>query len=236
MDKNNYSEVSKNLENAMLKFSKEISEFIKNVNIDISLDTFQSLFEFVQGIPDDVKDTKFFHAVQHLEKPNLQYEDIQWLIKDFGIENFDDALSEFLESIDKNIELHCYLRSIVLNDNIRKREKVIILLAHMEPLIYDTLNYSKKPKHKLKTIVRQLSIDKNNGMSSESIGKLFVLGVMYVVFANTDSYTEDIDKRLPFRNNILHNGIVLYTDKDIDMVYSILIDFLSMLVQVKPKL
>lgn len=64
----------------------------------------------------------------------------------------------------------------------------------------------------------------------------FVLGVMYVVFANTDSYTEDIDKRLPFRNNILHNGIVLYTDKDIDMVYSILIDFLSMLVQVKPKL
>lgn len=217
----------------MLEFSNKISAITKNVNIDISLDTFQSLIEFVQDIPDDVKDTELFHLIQKLENPNLQYEDIQWLIEDFGIQDFDNALNEFLECMDKNIDLHCYLKSIVLNDIISKREKVIILLAHMEPLIYDTLNHSKKPKHKLKTIVRQISIDKNDGMSSVSIGKLFVLGIVYVVFANTDFYTEEIDKRLPFRNNILHNGIVLYTEKDIEMVYSLLIVFLSMLVQLK---
>ena len=36
-----------------------------------------------------------------------------------------------------------------------------------------------------------------------------------VVFANTDAYTKEIDKRIPFRNNILHNGIVEYGTDDI---------------------
>lgn len=232
MDINN-SEVSKNLENAMLEFSKSISEILKNVNMNIFLDTFRSLIEFVQDIPDDVKETEFFQSIQKFDNPNLRYEDIQWLIKDFGIESFDDALTGFLESVDKNTETHCYLKTIVMNDNIGKREKVVIILAHMESLIYDTLNYSKKPKHRLKPTVKQLSINTNNDMSSKSIGKLFVLGIMYVVFANTDYYTEEIDRRMPFRNNILHNGIVLYSEEDIEMAYSLLIVFLSILVQVK---
>lgn len=236
MGKNDYPEVSKNLENALLEFSKNISDIVKNVNMNILVDTFQSLLEFVKDIPDDIKDTEFFHSIQKFDNPDLRYEDIQWLIKDFGIESFDDALTGFFESVDKNIGVHCYLKTIVMNDNISRREKVIIILAHMEPLIYDTLNYSKKPKHRLKPTVKQLSIDENNGMSSESIGKLFVLGIMYVVFANTDYYAKDIDKRMPFRNNILHNGIVLYTDEDVEMVYSLLIIFLSMLVQVKIKI
>ena len=48
-----------------------------------------------------------------------------------------------------------------------------------------------------------MSIDENEGMSSESVGKLYVMGITYVVFANTDAYTKEIDKRIPFRNNIL---------------------------------
>lgn len=236
MDKFDYYEVARNLENTMQEFSNTLSEMMKNIKINISVDTFQSLIEFFQNIPDNVKDTELFHSIQKLDKPNLRYEDIIWLLEEYGIENFEVALNGYLENVDKSNDVHNYLKTIILNDNVGKREKVVILLAHIETLIYDTLNCSKKPRVKLKTTVRQIAIDNNNDMSLKSLGMLFVLGILYVVFANTDSYTEDIDKRMPFRNNILHNGIVLYSDEDIEMVYSLLIIFLFMLLQLKKKI
>ena len=114
-----------------------------------------------------------------------------------------------------------------------RREKVTVLLAHMEPLIYETLEMSKGSNGKLKQDVSKVSIKENEGMSAESLGKIYVLAVMYIVFANTDSYTEEIDKRIPFRNNILHNGIVMYADEDIDVAYELLVDLIEILIRIK---
>lgn len=120
---------------------------------------------------------------------------------------------------------------------VEDREKVlVILLSHIEPLIYNTLNYTKQPYSKVKQIVKRMSIDENEGMSSESVGKLYVMGITYVVFANTDAYTKEIDKRIPFRNNILHNGIVEYGTDDIHSAYELLVEFISMLVFIKKQL
>lgn len=113
---------------------------------------------------------------------------------------------------------------------------LVILLSHIEPLIYNTLNYTKQPYSKVKQIVKRMSIDENEGMSSESVGKLYVMGITYVVFANTDAYTKEIDKRIPFRNNILHNGIVEYGTDDIHSAYELLVEFISMLVFIKKQL
>lgn len=133
-------------------------------------------------------------------------------------------------------KLHCYIKSIISNPSISEREKLVILLSHIEPLIYNTLNYTKQPYSKVKQIVKRMSIDENEGMSSESVGKLYVMGITYVVFANTDAYTKEIDKRIPFRNNILHNGIVEYGTDDIHSAYELLVEFISMLVFIKKQL
>ena len=53
---------------------------------------------------------------------------------------------------------------------------------------------------------------------------------MYIIFANTDAYTDEIDKRIPFRNNILHNGIVMYSDEDIDVAYELLLGLIEILI------
>ncbi len=68
-----------------------------------------------------------------------------------------------------------------------KREKLIILLAHIEPLIYKTLEISKTKNMKLKPVVKKVSVEDNGSMSAESI-----------IYANTDAYTNEIDKRIPF--------------------------------------
>ena len=55
----------------------------------------------------------------------------------------------------------------------------------------------------MKFAVNKASVDNNGGMSAESIGKIYVLAVTYIIFANTDAYTDEIDKRLPF--TVKHN-------------------------------
>ncbi len=43
-------------------------------------------------------------------------------------------------------------------------------------------------------------------------------------------------KEIPFRNNILHNGIVEYGTDDIHSAYELLVEFISMLVFIKKQL
>ena len=119
------------------------------------------------------------------------------------------------------------------SSDLSKREKIIIILAHIEPLIYDTLNYTKKSRTYIKKTVAELSLRQSSKLSTENLMKLFVLGITYIIFANTDAYTIEIDRRLPFRNHILHNGILSYANCEIEVVYDVLVDCLSMLVQAK---
>ena len=82
----------------------------------------------------------------------------------------------------------------------------------------------------------KITIKENDGMSVESLGKIYVLAVTYIVFANTDSYTEEIDRRMPFRNNILHNGILAYSDENINVAYELLIDLIGILIYLKEQI
>ena len=192
--------------------------------------------EFLKNIPDDVKNTQLFANVQKLSNYDLNYEDVWWLVDSYGLIDKEDAEEELMEYYEQENKLHSYKKSIISNPSISEREKLVILLSHIEPLIYNTLNYTKQPYSKVKQIVKRMSIDENEGMSSESVGKLYVMGITYVVFANTDAYTKEIDKRIPFRNNILHNGIVEYGTDDIHSAYELLVEFISMLVFIKKQL
>ena len=136
---------------------------------------------------------------------------------------------------DNNSKLHAYIANTILSNAIGKREKIIILLAHIESLISDSLNISKLENSSLKQDIRKVTIKENKGMSAEGLGKIYVLAVMYVVFANTDSFTEEIDRRIPFRNHILHNGIIMYSDEEIETVYELLLELIGVLMHVKEK-
>ena len=63
-----------------------------------------------------------------------------------------------------------------------------------------------------------------------------MLAVTYIIFANNDAYKDEIDKIIPFRNNILHNGIVMYSDEDIDVAYELLLGLIEILITVEEQL
>lgn len=220
----------------VLKASEGMAKIVEEINVVASSQALRVFAEFLQNIPDDIKDTRFFGKVQELKNINLRYEDVVWLVVDFGLNYSEENWQGMLKSEQNKSDLHQYIDKTILSASMGKREKLIILLAHIEPLIYKTLEISKTKNMKVKTAVNKVSVDDNGGMSAESLGKIYVLAVTYIIFANTDSYTDEIDKRIPFRNNILHNGIVTYADEDIDVAYELLVDLIEILIRVEEQM
>lgn len=236
MKNDNYNNMTENLSRVLLKASKDMAKIVEGINVTASLKALETFAEYLQNIPDDIKGTIFFGKVQDLKNINLRYEDVVWIVEDFGLIYTEEKWQGMLKSEHNKSDLHQYIAKTILSTSMEKREKLIILLAHIEPLIYKTLEISKTRNMKLKFAVNKVSVDDNGGMSAESIGKIYVLAVMYIIFANTDAYTDEIDKRIPFRNNILHNGIVMYSDKDIDVAYELLLGLIEILITVEEQL
>lgn len=236
MDNDNYNNIFENLGKFVIKVSEGMVKIVEGINLMASSEAMKAFIEFIINIPDDIKDTQFFAEVQKLQKINLHYEDVIWLIDDFVLNYTDEIWRKLSEDENDKSELCRYIAKIIVASSMEKREKLIVLLAHMEALIYETLEMSKIPNERLKPAVKKVSIKENVGMSAENLGKVFVLAVMYIVFANTDSYTEEIDKRIPFRNNILHNGFITYADEDIDVAYELLVNLIEMLIRTKEQM
>lgn len=235
MRNDNYNNMIENLGRVVLKTSKDMAKIVEGINLEAPLEALKTFAEFLQNIPDDIKDTIFFGKVQDLKNINLRYEDVVWIVEDFGLIYTEEKWQGMLKSEHNKSDLHQYIAKTILSTSMEKREKLTILLAHIEPLIYETLEISKK-NMRLKPAVKKVSVEDNEGMSAESLGKIYVLAVTYIIFANTDAYTDEIDKRIPFRNNILHNGIVMYSDEDIDIAYELLLGFIEILITVEEQL
>jgi hypothetical protein len=236
MEKDNYNNIFENIDRFELKVSEGMAKIVEGINVMASSEALLAFVEFLQNIPANIKGTQFFGKVQELQKINLHYEDVVWLVEDFGISYTEETWQKLSECENDKSNLCRYIAKIIISTSMEKREKLIVLLAHIEPLIYETLEMSKGTNSKLKQDVKKVSIKENDGMSAENLGKVFVLAVMHIVFANTDSYTEEIDKRIPFRNNILHNGIVMYSDGDINIAYELLVDLIEILICVKEQM
>jgi hypothetical protein len=225
-----------NLTESAALLAEITSRIVEGIDVTSLKETLSIFGKFLENIPDDAKNTIFFGKVMELKKLNLKYEDVVWLIDDFGTSYTESKWKKIAENEDAKFALQRYIGEIVSSSSLNKREKLIILLAHMEPLIYETTKISKGSNDHLKEEVERVSIKNNQGMSAESLGKIYVLAVMYIVFANTSKYTDAIDKRMPFRNNILHNGIVTYSDEDIDVAYDLMINLIEILLVIKEQL
>ena len=234
-----WNEISKNLSEALGNFAKRASEITNRVTDELNnfakSEEFHRLVELLNNIPDDVQKTVFFQNCQSLAKNDLIYEEVEWLFEELEISSIEEARADIQRYIDKDNVIHNYINSIMENDCLGDREKLIIILCHFERLIYSTLRREKKRKEGAKDMLKSELIKNNHGMDTENLYKTFLLAITNVVFANTDNFT-NIDKRLPFRNNILHRGLVDYTDEEVNIAYKTLLIFVAHIIQMDESL
>ena len=235
----NWNDGSKKLSETMGVIAKragEIGSEITNVmNNFVKSEEFRRFEEIISNIPDDVQNTVFFQKCQSLKKKDLTYEEIEWLFDELEISTLEEARSDILKYIDNGNTLHNYIKNIMENSNYENREKLVIILSHFERLTYSTLRHKKKRNEGAKDMLKSELIKNNHGMDNKNLYKTVLLAITNVVFANTDNFTS-VDKRLPFRNNILHRGIVDYSDEEVDIAYKTLLIFVAHIIQMNESL
>lgn len=233
------NDISKNLSEVLESFVKHAGKITSRVTDELNnfakSEEFHRLVELFNNIPDDVQKTVLFQNCQSLAKNDLMYEEVEWLFEELEISSIEEARADIQRYIDKDNVIHNYIKSIMENDCLGDREKLIIILCHFERLIYLTLRREKKRKEGAKDMLKSELIKNNHGMDTENLYKTFLLAITNVVFANTDNFT-NIDKRLPFRNNILHRGLVDYTDEEVNIAYKTLLIFVAHIIQMDESL
>ena len=182
--------------------------------------------KIIKDSPKNLKETYIFQKIkEHNDFKNVKLEEINWLLKLCSTNRTINELKQSISTQTKKSkkELFNYIDYIVNSKRIRITEKIVILLSHFEPLLYLVFNTVKQKGMKIKIIASNKLVEINEP-STENIGLLLSIAITKIVFANTDTFTY-IDKRLPFRNNILHNGILDYNLKHIKILYKILLSF-----------
>lgn len=235
----NWNDISKNLSEAMGIIAKSAEGFRNQItgalNNFAKTEEFQRLVELFNNIPDDVQKTAFFQKCQRLSKNNLTYEEVEWLFDELEIASMEEANVVIQKYVDKDNVIHSYIIDIMENNFLKNREKLIIILCHFERLIYSTLRREKKRKEGAKAMLNSELIANNHGMDSENLYRTVLLAITNVVLANTDNFA-NIDRRLPFRNNILHRGLVDYSDAEVDAAYETLLIFVAHIMEMKESL
>lgn len=196
----------------------------------ISSEFFGNLQELLSGLPSDVKETKFYGMAEELySKKDIRYEDITWVVDFYSADGL--ILDDFSWDDEKSEDgkLLKYIREIIDSKGIGNREKLVLLMAHIEPLVYNTLSMQKKTEGPLKSKIHD-GIVKNmdSGMKASGFAIVFIAAIVYIVFARTETFSF-IDSRIPFRNNILHNGVIGYSDEDVDVAYDLLVKYVCIL-------
>lgn len=230
----NWNDISDNLSEAMgiiVKRTEEIRSRVTDaLNSFAKTEEFQRLVELFNSIPDDVQKTAFFQKCQRLSKNDLMYEEVEWLFDDFDIANMEEANTVIQKHADRGNVIHSYIIDIMENSYVKNREKLVIVLSHFERLIYAALGRQKERSEGAKKMFKRELIKNNHGMDSENLYRTILLAITNVVFADTDKFN-NIDKRLPFRNNILHRGIVDYSDTEVNTAYETLLIFVAHIMQ-----
>lgn len=234
-----WNDISRNVSETLGNFAKCAGKI--TIRVTDAMDNFatseefQRLVELFRNIPDDVQKTMFFQRCQSLAKKDLTYEEVEWLFEELEIFSIEDARTDIQTCIDQDNTLHNYIKNIMENDCLGDREKLIIILCHFERLIYSTLRREKKRREVAKDMLKSELIKNNHGIDKENIYKTILLALTNIVFANTDNFT-NVDKRLPFRNNILHRGLIDYSDEEVNTAYKTLLIFVAHIIQMNKDL
>lgn len=210
--------LSEKIDNMVLSVNKALGEFTKS-------DAFENILEFFRSIPDDIQETELFKHISEFEKAEIIYEDIEWIQEQLGYMPYIEIVNVLKKKKDKTA-LDQYIISVIDSNCISEREKLIILLAHFEALAYQTMTYDRQSSDRIKKVVAQKA-ESVHEMEMESFKKVLITGIVFIIFSNTDKYSNSIDKRIPFRNNILHRGMLDYSDDEAQSAYELLVYFIG---------
>lgn len=174
----------------------------------------------------NIREKELYSKVQAIKpKHDIVLEDIEWIYADY--KNLGDVLvgldSDFTFL---NSDLGDYMKKIIYSHNIGKREKIVILLSHMEKLIEECLD-EQFGSQGIKQEVKKAIDPKLGSVTEANIGRCYILAITNIVFARTDDFSKEIDRRIPFRNNVLHNGIHQYSNSEISQMYFVLLSFIK---------
>lgn len=218
-----------NMEMALREFAEKIEEITAPINEcieeNLSSGGYDALLDLINSLPDDIQKTEVFSHIENLKKAEISYDEIEWIQNIIGYMTYDESV-QVLHDKKKKSQLDQYVLSIIESKTVSRREKIIVLLAHFEMLVYQTKPYERKAWDSLKNKVTD-EVKIAHDMILDNYSKLLVAGIVFIVYSNTDNYKNDIDKRIPFRNNILHRGVIDYSDEEISEAYEILVYFIS---------
>ncbi|MBO6240536.1 MAG: hypothetical protein J6O61_06855 [Butyrivibrio sp.] len=216
--KNQLLEMARAVDSMTEVYTNSMMKFIES-------DGFKNLIEVFKNLPKDAHDTELFQRTKELEKKEISYEDVCWLREVVGSQPVvDNCKTKEYQSTTAE-----YVSKIINSKEIGKREKIVVLLSNAESLIYEKMNHTRVPYDSVKKVAGN-HVDEKHEMNKESFDTIIVTAICFVVFSNTDNYSF-IDKRIPFRNNILHKGTVTYSDEEISEAYDILEDYMLFLIR-----
>lgn len=139
----------------------------------------------------DIKEKELYSKVQSINpKQDIVLEDIEWLYEDY------EKLSDVFDGLDSDFsfldsELANYLKKIIYSRNIAKREKIVILISHIEKLIEECLDESFG-KSGIKQEVKNAINSKLDKVTGANIRRCYILAITNIVFARTDAITNAI--------------------------------------------
>lgn len=193
------------------------------------METIERFEEIFKSCPSNVIETEFYKNVERLKYEEISYEKIYFLLE---LSGYIGEYKDFILNSQSDIVHLSYIKKIIRNKNIAKREKIIIILPHIETMALEAMNININGKYKIKEEINK-KIESIDSYSAYDLGCVFLLGIVYSVFASTDFFKNPCDRRLPFRNYILHKGTIEeYSRKEINYTYKVLLIFICVIVRI----
>ena len=191
----------------------------------------KSLYTALQYLCDaaeQLHNDKIYARIVNQKNSRIRYEDLEYLFLEVDVLKPKGVIGLFLKSdcSSKASEEYKYMQGIVANETMSIRDKLALLLCYLEPYIYKHLNIFRK--HGIKKDLEVL-VDKTNKIDSRDYKKLTVYGIVCVLFKDFKKTKIVIDRRIPHRNDILHNGTLDYNDKEIESAYYMLVLFIHII-------
>ena len=174
----------------------------------------QTFLEVYEKTIDDLYNDKLYERIKAIKKEKLRYEDVEWLFMEENYIKPQASVKDILAIKDANPELK-YIQKIVGSDY-PYRDKLVLLCGYIEPFIYAQvgINCHGHLKNDIDAIV-----DKSHRLNVKEYRLLMIYMLIAIIFKDFLNKDYIPDKRLPHRNCILHNGIVSYSDEEVEMAY-----------------
>ena len=67
MKNDNYNNIFENMGSVVLKVAEGMAKIVEGINVAASSEALRAFVEFLNNLPDDIKDTQFFGKVQEIK-------------------------------------------------------------------------------------------------------------------------------------------------------------------------